>query len=158
MAVAATREVAEEIASFSEVEKLLPNETRYLTTPVTDPGLLTDSEVEPQAELENVEWNVERLHAPSVWKMGYDGAGTVVATIDSGVEWDHPALKEKYRGYDQETGEVDHNFHWFDATADEPVPYDDQGHGTHVTGTMVGSEADGTNRIGVAPGAKWIGV
>ena len=31
-------------------------------------------------------------------------------------------------------------------------------HGTHVTGTMVGSEPNGANQIGVAPGAKYIAV
>ena len=32
--------------------------------------------------------------------MGIDGSGTVVASIDTGVQWDHPALKEQYRGLD----------------------------------------------------------
>jgi subtilisin family serine protease len=31
------------------------------------------------------------------------------------------------------------------------APYDDLEHGTHVTGTMTGSEPDGSNQIGVAP-------
>src|SRR5699024_8915042 len=66
-------------------------------------------------------------------------------------------LKEQYRGYDSETGEVDHEFSFYDATSDGyEVPADDNGHGTHVTGTMVGHETDGSNQIGVAPGAKWI--
>src|SRR5699024_4625522 len=81
-----------------------------------------------------------------------------VASIDTGVQWDHPALKENYRGYDTSTGEVDHDFNWFDATAGESEPYDDQGHGTHVTGTMVGHETDGSNQVGVAPGAEFISV
>src|SRR5699024_334540 len=34
--------------------------------------------------------------------------------------------------------------------------YDSTSHGTHVMGTMVGAEADGSNQIGVAPGAQWI--
>jgi len=37
-----------------------------------------------------------------------------------------------------------------------PAPCDDMGHGTHVMGTAVGWDG-GENRIGVAPGARWIG-
>src|SRR5699024_4199488 len=91
------------------------------------------------------------------WALGIDGTGTVVASLDTGVQWDHPALKEQYRGYDSETGEVEHEYSFYDATYDGyDTPADDNGHGTHVTGTMVGHEEDGSNPIGVAPGAKWI--
>jgi len=38
---------------------------------------------------------------------------------------------------------------------DSPVPCDDDGHGTHTTGTAVGDDGAG-NQIGMAPGAKWI--
>lgn len=152
MAVTATKEVAEKIATFSEVEKLLPNEVRQLNTTVSERA------EKEEAELANVEWNIERVGAPAAWEMGIDGTGMVVASIDSGVQWDHPALKEKYRGYDASTGDADHTYSWFDATAGEDTPYDDDGHGTHVTGTMVGSEPDGSNQVGVAPGAKWIAV
>ncbi|MFJ8065734.1 S8 family serine peptidase [Psychrobacillus sp. NPDC096426] len=153
MAVTATKEVAEKIATFPEVEKVLPNETRQLFT------TKTENAVAPKAETANIEWNVERVKAPDVWAMGIDGAGTVVASIDTGVQWDHPALKEKYRGYNKATGQVSHNFNWFDATAaGRATPYDDIDHGTHVTGTMVGSEPNGANQIGVAPGAKYIAV
>ncbi|MFC7365574.1 MULTISPECIES: S8 family peptidase [Bhargavaea] len=152
MAVTATKEVAEKIASFSEVEKILPDENRQLFVTKT-PEAKT-----PKAEIANVEWNVERVKAPEAWNLGIDGTGTVVASIDTGVQWDHPALKEKYRGYNTATGEADHDYNWFDATAGNTTPYDDQGHGTHVTGTMVGAEPDGSNQVGVAPGAKWIAV
>nr|WP_304608895.1 S8 family peptidase [Planomicrobium sp. YIM 101495] len=152
MAVTATKEIAEKIAGFAEVEKVLANETRQLFTTKTPDA------VSPESQVANVEWNVERVKAPDVWDMGIDGSGTVVASIDTGVQWDHPALKEKYRGYNAATGEVDHDYNWFDATAGQTTPYDDQGHGTHVTGTMVGAEPDGSNQVGVAPGAKWIGV
>lgn len=152
MAVTATKEIAEKVATFEVVEKILPNETRQLFTTKTEK---VDA---PKAEIANVEWNVSRVKAPEVWAMGIDGAGTVVASIDTGVQWDHPALKEKYRGYNETTGGVSHNFNWFDATAERATPYDDHGHGTHVTGTMVGSEPNGTNQIGVAPGAEFISV
>ncbi|ASK64399.1 peptidase S8 [Virgibacillus phasianinus] len=152
MAVTATKEIAEKVASFAEVEKILPNETRQLFTTKTK-----DAKT-PKSEVANVEWNVNRVGAPQVWGMGFDGSGTVIASIDTGVQWDHPALKEKYRGYDAATGEVNHDYSWFDATAGEPEPYDDLGHGTHTIGTMVGSEPDGSNQVGVAPGAKFISV
>ncbi|PGS49236.1 S8 family serine peptidase, partial [Bacillus sp. AFS041924] len=92
--------------------------------------------------------------------LGIDGTGIVVGSIDTGVQWDHPALKTKYRGYDPANPDNPNNeFNWFDATeANGSAPYDDLGHGTHTVGTMVGSEPNGTNKIGVAPGAKWIAV
>ncbi|MUV39241.1 Bacillopeptidase [Lentibacillus sp. JNUCC-1] len=154
MAVTATKEVAKKIAAFAEVEKILPNETRELFSSTIAPAL-----DKPKADVaDDVEWNVDRVAAPQAWDMGVDGTGTVVASIDTGVQWDHAALKEKYRGYDEATGEVNHDYNWFDATVGNSVPYDDQGHGTHVTGTMVGGEPSGSNQVGVAPGAEWIAV
>lgn len=154
MAVTATKEVAHKVASFNEVEKILPNEKRELIKPVEENTNTADV---PDAD-DEVEWSIDRIGAPAVWNTGIDGSGTVVASIDTGVQWDHPALKEKYRGYDADTEEVDHDYSWYDATAGEDEPYDDVGHGTHTIGTMVGSEPDGSNQIGVAPGAKFISV
>ncbi|GAB3805875.1 bacillopeptidase F [Virgibacillus kimchii] len=152
MAVTATKEVADKLASFSDVEKLLPNEKRELIE-VAD----ADADV-PQNDPAEIEWNIDRVGAPAVWDMGVDGQGTVVASIDTGADWEHPALQDKYRGYDPATGEVDHTYSFYDPVNGEEEPYDDQDHGTHVTGIMVGSEADGSNQVGVAPGAQWISV
>ncbi|WP_045516760.1 S8 family peptidase [Neobacillus niacini] len=154
IAVTATKEVMEKVAAFQEVEKILPNETRQLFVPETT----ADAVLEPQAETNAIEWNIDRVGAPAVWEMGIDGSGITVASIDTGVQWNHPALQTKYRGFDEATGQVTHENSWFDAVRGQSAPYDDIGHGTHVTGTMVGSEPDGSNTIGVAPGAKWIAV
>lgn len=155
IAVTATKDVMEQIAVFPEVEKILPNETRQLHKPVKE----AEKSLKTQADTSSIEWNIDRVGAPAVWEMGIDGSGTVVASIDTGVQWNHPALKEKYRGYNPaQPDSPTHEYSWFDATAGQSVPYDDQGHGTHVTGTMVGSEPNGANQIGVAPGAKWIAV
>ncbi|WP_093857581.1 S8 family peptidase [Tenuibacillus multivorans] len=151
MAVTATKEVAQKISNFPEVEKLLPNETRQINEVTVD----KDAE-KIESEINNVEWNIEQIDAPGAWNMGIDGSGIVVASIDTGAEWDHPALQEKYLGYDAATGDVDHTYSFFDAVNGQSEAYDDQGHGTHVTGTMVGSEPDGSNQVGVAPGAKFI--
>nr|WP_223254135.1 MULTISPECIES: S8 family peptidase [unclassified Bacillus (in: firmicutes)] len=156
LAVTGTKEVMEKVASFPEVDQVLPNETRQIHRPV---DLKTSKQKKQMKAVDGVEWNISQIHAPEAWALGYDGTGTVVASIDTGVEWDHPALKEKYRGFDPaHPNDPSHEFNWYDATTGSEAPYDDLEHGTHVTGTMVGSEPDGKNQIGVAPGAKWIAV
>ena len=108
-----------------------------------------------------VEWGVNNVNAPAVWAQGFTGQGMVIGEQDTGMRWTHSALKPKYRGWNGTT--ADHNFNWHDAIhsgggscgADTVAPCDDSGHGTHTTGTTVGES--GTNQIGVAPGAKWIG-
>ncbi|HKD16865.1 MAG TPA: S8 family serine peptidase [Thermoanaerobaculia bacterium] len=115
------------------------------------------------AQPDTIEWNVSQVHAPDMWALGYNGAGIVVSGGDTGYQWDHPALKPHYRGWNGST--ADHNYNWHDAIHDSsgnpcgndsPFPCDDFGHGTHTMGTMAGSDG-GVNQIGVAPGAKWIG-
>jgi subtilisin family serine protease len=105
-----------------------------------------------------VEWNLDQINARRVWEeLGVRGEGIVIASIDSGVRYDHPALAASYRGQ-QADGTFDHNYNWFDTLGmcSQPGPCDPVGHGTHTMGTMVGQTPDGANRIGVAPGAKWI--
>jgi membrane protease YdiL (CAAX protease family) len=99
-----------------------------------------------------VGWNVHAVGADRVWNLGYTGQGIVVGSADTGVDWQHPALKNAYLGWNGTA--ADHNYHWYDPWDGTTVPFDDSGHGTHTTGTMVGQ--DGENKIGLAPGAKWI--
>lgn len=108
------------------------------------------------------EWGVNKVRAPEVWAEGFTGQGVVIAGQDTGIRWTHTAIKAKYRGWNGTT--ADHNYNWHDAIhtggsscgADSPVPCDDNSHGSHTIGTMVGDDG-GSNQIGVAPGAKWIG-
>jgi serine protease AprX len=117
---------------------------------------------------ETAEWGVTSVNAPAVWALGFTGQGMIVGNEDTGMRWTHNAIKPKYRGWNGTT--ADHNFNWHDsihsqvsgAPAVNPcgrsivAPCDDQGHGTHTTGTTIGDDGSG-NQVGVAPGAKWIG-
>jgi subtilisin family serine protease len=107
------------------------------------------------AEVNSVEWNIDRIKAPQVWAEGVRGEGMVVASVDSGVAFEHPALAKNYRGKKAD-GSFNHDYAWFDPSRTCPTtaPCDTNGHGTHTMGTMVGD--DGTNQIGVAPGATWV--
>ncbi len=99
------------------------------------------------------EWGISKIRADLVHNaLGINGAGIVVASIDSGVDWQHPALQSRYRGYTGAGKLPQHLGNWFDATSQGATyPVDSNGHGTHTMGTMVGG-----NGIGVAPGAQWI--
>ena len=94
-----------------------------------------------------IEWNIAWVNADDVWALGYTGQGVVIGGQDTGYQWDHPALKGKYRGWNGAT--ADHNYNWHDAIhsgggspcgATLPAPCDDHGHGTHTMGTMVGDD------------------
>ena len=107
------------------------------------------------------EWNIAQIKADAVWaQYGIIGTGVLVANIDSGVQYNHPALAAQYAG--SIGGTFDHSFHWYDAVTSGAVttPYDDNGHGTHTMGTIAGGDGPGpfVDDIGVAPGAEWIAV
>ena len=100
------------------------------------------------------EWGVARIRADDVWHtLHVSGTGTVVAGMDTGGDWLHPALQANYRGYNPH-GPANHTYSWHDATGGGALyPVDGHGHGSHTLGTIVGQDG-----IGVAPGARWIAV
>ena len=115
------------------------------------------------------EWGLDKIKAPAVWAMGITGKGIVISGQDTGYDWTHPDLISSYRGYSKEI--TRHDYQWFDAIDKASplnkdslnpcgynikIPCDDDVHGTHTMGTMIGKDSSGTS-IGVAPGARWIG-
>lgn len=105
---------------------------------------------------------VSYSRAPEVWAMGYNRQGMVVGTADTGYQWDHPALKPHYRGWNGVA--ASHDYNWHDSIhssagpcpGDSPQPCYDLTHGTHTIGTAIGDDG-GTNQIGMASGARFIG-
>ena len=105
-----------------------------------------------------IELGVSTVHAPQVWALGYRGQGITVGSIDTGVQYDHPALVRQYRG-NLGGGNFDHNYNWWDTaqTHARTSPMTTSGHGTHTMGTVLGEDAsaDQPDRRG-ARRAKWI--
>lgn len=136
-------QLAEELAAQTEVEAL------HATTSYDAPAPVKGEETRAAAA---VEWGIANIKADAVWSQyGADGKGITIANIDTGAQYDHPALVNQYRGKKAD-GSFDHNYNWFDAAGTcGNTPCDDNGHGTHTMGTMAGSEG-----IGVAPGVRWI--
>jgi subtilisin family serine protease len=118
------------------------------------------------------EWGLINIYADQVWEMNVEGEGIVVGGADTGYDWTHSTIQNQYRGNQGDM--VIHDYHWHDAIhsinplngdttndatlnpcgLDVPFPCDDNNHGTHTMGTIVGK--DSMNQIGVAPKAKWI--
>ncbi|GAA1864456.1 S8 family serine peptidase [Myceligenerans crystallogenes] len=144
--------LAERLAAVPAVERLHERVTAERIEPVERRAAvdaLTGSSDEA------VEWGVAAVNAPAVWDLGHTGEGITVSAVDSGADLRHPALASHYRGA-REDGTFSHDHNWFDAAGScAGEPCDTYGHGTHVTGTMVGDDG-AENHTGVAPGARWI--
>ena len=156
----ANRELIEELAARADVARVDSNTpTRWIEEPVVEKaGVDANNANAPEA----VEWGVQNVNAPALWTLGFTGQNIVIGGLDTGIRWTHSTLMPKYRGWNGSV--ADHNYNWRDAVhsgggvcgPNTTAPCDDNGHGTHTVGTVVGDDG-GTNQVGVAPGAKWIG-
>jgi subtilisin family serine protease len=105
--------------------------------PVFDDGI-TKINLDGRVQVDLAE-SVAQIGAPQAWASGYDGSGTTVAVLDTGIDAEHPDL----------VGQV--------AESTSFVPGEDvtdrNGHGTHVASTIAGTgAASGGVEKGVAPG------
>jgi hypothetical protein len=151
--VVGDRDLLEEIAARPEVARIGAEPS---TAAVSSAAPVRAADADVPAPVNGVEWNLHRIGADQAWKnSGSRGEGIVVANIDTGVLGAHPSLAPTYRGRFS-SGAVDHSYNWFGPRSSCPGPCDDDGHGTHVMGLEVGRAADGSNQMGVAPGARWI--
>ncbi|MFJ7177138.1 S8 family serine peptidase [Streptomyces massasporeus] len=85
--------------------------------------------------------SVPQIGAPKAWSAGYDGKGTKIAVLDTGVDATHDDLKGQVAGAKNFTT--------------SPDASDKVGHGTHVASIAAGTgKKSGGTYKGVAPGAK----
>lgn len=159
------RDLVEVLASLPEVARVEFNPVWKMQRPVDEQETVSDLSATDRV-LTPRSWGLTKIQANAVWDLGYQGSGVVIGGQDTGYEWEHPAIKSKYRGWNGST--VDHNYNWHDAIhslinggtnscgLDLMAPCDDDGHGTHTMGTMTGSP-NIDSIFGVAPEAKWMG-
>ncbi len=107
--------------------------------------LLLKTDIPDKKNIGGDMWTLDNLNVPEVWAgnglfKGATGKGVTVAVIDTGVDLDHPEFRGRIvKGYD---------FVNNDRIAD-----DDEGHGTHVAGTIAAGD-NGSDITGVAFDAK----
>ncbi|MBN2172196.1 MAG: S8 family serine peptidase, partial [Candidatus Krumholzibacteriota bacterium] len=141
----ATRAEIEAVASRQDVRLVEPDFTPVLIAPVRDwdrVGGAREIGVTP---------GLRAIRAPEVWyELGYTGLTRLIGSLDTGVDGDHPALADRWRGNHASWQEC-----WLDLLdGGTTFPLDLDGHGTHTIGTMTGVAPD--DSIGVAWGAEWI--
>ena len=111
------------------------------------PNVLT---IEPDGRVEaydaelDLAWGVARIGSGTVHSSGVTGAGVRVAVFDSGLEYTHFELAHAFAG-------------GWDFVNDDDDPADDNGHGTHVSGTIAAADDDQWV-VGVAPGVQLFGI
>lgn len=85
-----------------------------------------------------IPWGVKEIKAPSVWEKS-TGASIKIGVIDTGIDYTHPDLRAVAG-----TG--------INLVQRNRPPVDDNGHGTHIAGTIAASSRT-TGLLGVAPNA-----
>ena len=99
------------------------------------------------------------IDAPEAWELSTGSDNTIIAVVDTGVEYTHPDLAanmwvnshDPVDGVDNDgNGYIDDYRGWDFANSDND-PADDNGHGTHCAGTMA---AVGNNGAGIT-GVNW---
>ncbi|MDO9098639.1 MAG: S8 family serine peptidase, partial [Candidatus Methanoperedens sp.] len=136
IATEASPELIERLAKREDVERIeLDSELRILEV----------STQVSQGQIDSATSEIKRINATKVWELGIDGTGINVSVIDTGINASHPDI----------AGRV---IKWVDfVNSNNASAYDDNGHGTHVAGTVGGNGSRGTT-TGVAPNVSLFGV
>ncbi len=146
------------MAAFQAIPGVLSVQPNYIrhaiqsapTAPPNDPSWLDGSL-----------WGLQKIQAQQAWTNFTTGDGSVVvASIDTGIDYTHPDLAPNMwrnpleipgNGIDDDgDGYVD-DVYGIDTVNHDSNPFDDQGHGTHTSGTVA---AAGNNNLGVV-GVNW---
>jgi Subtilase family/PKD domain/Carboxypeptidase regulatory-like domain/Kelch motif len=137
---------AESLSALPEVSFIRAPRTYYV-----DPIISADPA--PEA---TTDWGITDTKADQFWAaFGLKGEGIVVANIDTGVQWNHPALINQFKCAGAPTNPAC----WSDPSniCGAGGACDNNGHGTHTMGTMVAKDDPGLTYIaGMAPNAQWI--
>jgi len=144
-----SKEVLYEVSKMDFVERVFPNFEVTILDGYESGGVM-------EVAGSNVTWGLDRIGAQEVWNTGFNGSGVRVCVIDTGVDVNHPDIAGKM--WTDNASDPTYPGGWieFDKYGNivkGSTPHDTQGHGTHVSGTIVGGNASGV-AIGVAPASK----
>jgi len=113
----------------------------------------------PNDPLYGQQWYIPAVKADLVWDQTTGDTTQVIAILDSGVDWNHPDLKNKIWTNPTPNTTPDANgvvtdIRGWDYINNDNDPMDDNSHGTHVAGIAAAETNNGIGIAGVCPKAK----
>lgn len=152
-------DVVNQFKELDEVEYAEPN--YIVNTLETSPGI-TETPDDPMYELQ---YGISAINLDKLWPMPViSKEGPIIAILDTGVEIDHPDLKDNIwtnekesegsEGYDDDGNGYKDDIHGWDFINNSGEIYDYNGHGTHCAGIAAASGFNGTGIIGANPDAR----
>lgn len=152
-----TRQMQADLAKYPDVAYVSPNYILYADTTPNDPrfnelwGLHNTGQTGGTADVD--------IDAPEAWEKNTGSHDVIVAVIDTGIDYNHPDLaanmwsnpNEIIDGVDNDGNGYIDDIYGINAINHSGDPMDDNGHGTHCSGTI---GAAGNNSLGVA-GVNW---
>jgi hypothetical protein len=109
------------------------------------------------------QWNLPKIEAPAAWDTTTGSDRIIIAFVDSGVDLEHPELKDKIwtnpdeipgNGIDDDGNGKKDDVHGWDWVNWDDEPLDDYGHGTFVTSIAMAETNNGLGMAGVSWGAE----
>ncbi len=120
--------------NLPEIEYAGPNYIMRAFTSPNDPAFS-----------QGLQWGLENINASLAWDYSRGSTNEIIATVDSGADYNHPDLSAKIiKGYD--------------FVFDDNDPMDEAGHGTSVAGVIAASTNNNTGIAGVAWNNKVLAV
>lgn len=113
----------------------------------------------PNDPLYSQQGYIQTVKADQVWQQTTGDTTQVIAILDTGVDWNHPDLKNKIwtnpnpaTTWNQDA--ILNDLRGWDFVNNDNNPMDDNGHGTHVAGIVAAETNNGIGIAGVCPKAK----
>ena len=128
-----------------------------------EPDFIVTADVVPNDPSYHKLYGMDKISAPQAWDENIDCSSVVVAVIDTGVDYNHPELASNIwtnpgeipnNGIDDDGNGFIDDMHGWNFVNNSNDVMDDNGHGTHVSGTIGAVGNNGTGVAGVAWNVK----